>query len=94
MTEYLFRMMPLLSQLGDTKSAIKGATLNSDSISALMIPLPPLAEQERIIAKLAEVKEGKYTASLKPFKEDILLVGINYNAKSGKHTCEIIRQKE
>lgn len=52
MTSYLFAVMPLLSQLGETKTAIKGNTLNSDSLDSLWIPLPPLSEQKRICEKL------------------------------------------
>ena len=54
-TDYLFATLPLLSQAGDTKTAIKGNTLNSDSLDALLIPLPPLAEQHRIYVKLTEL---------------------------------------
>ena len=52
MRDYLFKFMPLLSQEGRTKTAIKGKTLNSDSIDALLIPLPPVAEQKRIVTKM------------------------------------------
>ena len=55
MTSYLFAVMPLLSQLGETKTAIKGNTLNSDSLDNLWIPLPPLKEQNRICKKLNEL---------------------------------------
>ena len=55
-TLYLFSTLPLLSQTGETKSAIKGNTLNSDSLNALLIPLPPLEEQKRIYDKLKELK--------------------------------------
>ena len=51
-TMFLFATLPLLSQSGDTKSAIKGNTLNSDSLDALLIPLPPIMEQKRIFDKL------------------------------------------
>ena len=47
--------MPNLARGGDTKAAIKGATLNRESISKIMIPLPPLAEQHRIVAKVDEL---------------------------------------
>jgi type I restriction enzyme S subunit len=53
--DYLFKTLPLISQSGDTKNAIKGNTLNSDSIDALLIPLPPLPEQRRIVAKINEL---------------------------------------
>ena len=52
---YLFKILPLISQNGDSKDAIKGKTLNSTSINNLLIPLPPLAEQKRIVAKIEEL---------------------------------------
>ena len=54
-TMFLFATLPLLAQSGDTKSAIKGNTLNSDSLDALLIPLPPIMEQKRIFDKLHEL---------------------------------------
>ena len=53
--DYLFCVLPLLSQLGDTKTAIKGNTLNSTSLDNLLIPLPSLNEQRRIVEKLFEL---------------------------------------
>ena len=38
---------------------------------------------------IAQIRNRQYTASLKPFAGNILLVGINYNEKTGKHTCAI-----
>ena len=38
---------------------------------------------------IAQIKEKNYTASLKPYAGNIILVGINYNEKTGKHTCRI-----
>lgn len=52
---YLFKILPQFARQGDTKGAIKGATLNRDSISNILIPLPPLAEQRRIVAKVDEL---------------------------------------
>ena len=51
-TNYLFKVLPLISQSGDTKTAIKGNTLNSDSLDSLLIPLPPVNEQKRICDKI------------------------------------------
>ena len=51
---YLFKALPFFARQGDTKGAIKGATLNRESISSIPIPLPPLAEQQRIVAKVDE----------------------------------------
>lgn len=50
--DYLSRVLSFLSNYGDTKDAIKGKTLNSDSLNNLLIPLPPLAEQRRIVERL------------------------------------------
>ena len=52
---YLFRTLPLLSVAGDSKDAIKGKTLNSQSLSRLLLPLAPLGEQERIVQELQRV---------------------------------------
>ena len=50
--DYLLWVLPLFAKGGNTKSAIKGATLNSKSLAALLIPLPPLAEQQRIVEQI------------------------------------------
>lgn len=47
--DYLFYVLPLISNFGDSKDAIKGKTLNSASLFNLLIPLPPIAEQRRIV---------------------------------------------
>lgn len=52
---YLFRTLPVFSRMGVTKDAVKGATLNSDSLKNIPIMLPPLAEQHRIISKIDEL---------------------------------------
>lgn len=52
---YLFKLLPYISKFGESKNAIKGKTLNDASISNLLIPLPPLAEQKRIVAKIEEL---------------------------------------
>ena len=53
--QFLFKVLPNLARGGDTKAAIKGATLNRESVSKILIPLPPLAEQHRIVAKVDEL---------------------------------------
>ncbi|MCD8303528.1 MAG: restriction endonuclease subunit S [Prevotellaceae bacterium] len=52
---YLFYLLPLLSSFGETKDAIKGKTLNSKSMYDILVPLPPLAEQNRIVRKIEEL---------------------------------------
>ena len=41
---------------------------------------------------ISQIKDKKYTAKLKPFAGNILLVGINYDEKTGKHTCRIEKE--
>jgi type I restriction enzyme S subunit len=52
---YLFIFLPQFAQQGRTKSAIKGATLNRDTISNILLPLPPLAEQKRIVERVDQL---------------------------------------
>lgn len=54
MKQYLFYTLPLLANMGDSKDAIKGKTLNTTSINNLLIPVPPVAEQEAIINKIKD----------------------------------------
>lgn len=56
-SEYLFRTLPLLTRGGASKAAIMGNTLNKTSLTNLPVPMPPLAEQERIVAKVDELLE-------------------------------------
>jgi type I restriction enzyme S subunit len=53
--EYLFRALPLLTKTGDSKAAIMGNTLNKTSLTNLLVPVPPLAEQARIVAKVDDL---------------------------------------
>ena len=53
--DYLFYTLPILSNMGDSKDAIKGKTLNTQSINNLLIPLPPLKKQRHIINRLEKL---------------------------------------
>lgn len=53
--KYLMKILPYMTKYGKTKGAIKGNTLNSKSLEMLLIPLPPLEEQQRIIDKLEQL---------------------------------------
>ena len=53
--DYLFYTLPILSNMGDSKDAIKGKTLNTRSINNLPIPLPPLKKQRHIINRLEKL---------------------------------------
>lgn len=74
--DYLAYILPVIANSGDSKDAIKGKTLNSTSIYNLLVPLPPLAEQKRIVEKIEEllpkVKEyGKAQESLDKLNEEL-----------------------
>ena len=51
----LFYILPIITQWGESKNAIKGKTLNTTSIKNLLVPLPPLVEQKRIVEKIEEL---------------------------------------
>ena len=57
MKMYLLKLLPILSTHGDSKDAIKGKTLNSKSLAKLLVPLPPLQEQQRIVAQIEKLFE-------------------------------------
>ena len=57
MRNYLFKVLPLIANFGESKDAIKGKTLNSKSLSNLLIPLPSLVEQQRIVEKIEQLMQ-------------------------------------
>jgi type I restriction enzyme, S subunit len=54
-TEFLKYMLPTVSKTGASKDALMGATLNTESLSNLLIALPPEAEQSRIVTRVEEL---------------------------------------
>ena len=50
--DYLFKVLPLISNYGNSKNAIKGKTLNSNSINNLIIPIANLNELSKITNKI------------------------------------------
>ena len=70
-TSYLFKILPLVALTGEAKTAIKGNTLNSDSLDNLLIPLPPIKEQVRIARKLEELAPwmAQYESTVKGSRE-------------------------
>ncbi len=95
---YLFTMLPLLSAYGETKGAIKGKTLNSSSLNNLLIPLPSIMEQQRIVATIVKLMPyvDKYNKSYsevvklnKKFPEDMQKSILQY-AVQGK----LVEQRE
>ena len=57
MRNYLFKVLPQIANSGESKDAIKGKTLNSKSLGNLLIPLPPLVEQQRIVQKIEQLMQ-------------------------------------
>ena len=54
--DWLFYTLGLIVEYVDHTAAIKGNTLNKQKMNTMLIPLPPLREQNRIITKLLETK--------------------------------------
>ena len=94
---YLAMALPFLSNYGDTKEAIKGKTLNSDSLNNLSIPLPPIAEQKRIVEKVDELmarvadleQSADALASLKKAFPDDIKASLLQAAMQGKLTKQL-----
>ena len=42
-------------------------------------------------AAIKQIRDREYAGALSGYKGDILLVGINYNKKTGKYGCRIER---
>ena len=55
--EFLFRVLPFISQRAESKGAIKGNTLNSQSIRKMLIPIPPVDEQSRLVKIIDKLKQ-------------------------------------
>ena len=64
----------------------------------VFVPLPYSARPAMVIelkwnrsagGAIAQIRKRSYSAALKPFAGNLLLVGINYDAKTGKHSCLI-----
>ena len=52
---YLLKILPILNLLDNANDAIKGKTLNLQTLPLILVPLPPLKEQERIVKKVDEL---------------------------------------
>ena len=52
--DYLLKILPVMVDFVKKSPAIKGNTLNSDSLNKMLIPLPPLSEQEKIVSCITQ----------------------------------------
>lgn len=82
---YLFLILPYISNMTESHGAIKGETLNKKSLSKMKLPLPPLAEQKRIVARVEEIfrlldiideAQEKYAADSESLKAKLITLGI------------------
>lgn len=53
--KYLFWCLKVVTLDTEADEAVKGKTLNKEKLKRLQIPLPPLAEQRRIVARIEEI---------------------------------------
>ena len=54
--DYLFYVIGIIATATDKTTAIKGSTLNKEKINSLLIPIPPLLEQRKIIEKIDQTE--------------------------------------
>ena len=54
-TEFLKYSLPTVSKTGASKNALMGQTLNTESLSNLIIAVPPTGEQARIVIRVEEL---------------------------------------
>lgn len=66
--DYLFKILPKRAKEGNSKNALMGNTLNATSLALLLIPIPPLSEQQRIVAKVDELMALCNTLEAEQFK--------------------------
>jgi type I restriction enzyme, S subunit len=74
--KYLFYILPKIALSGGSKKAIKGNTLNKNSLKNLEIPLPSLEHQREVVARCEAVerKQKKLLAINSQDKENISLL--------------------
>lgn len=82
---YLFRMLPVVANNTDSHGVVMGNTLNKKSMSNMLIPLPPLEEQKRIVSAVEdafavidrmEKAQESYYADQEMLKNKIIDAGI------------------
>ncbi len=56
-TEFLKYTLPAVSKTGASKNALMGQTLNTESLSNLIMAVPPTAEQSRIVTRVEELMQ-------------------------------------
>jgi type I restriction enzyme S subunit len=54
--DFLMNTLPLFTSYANTTDAIKGKTLNSKILTNMMIAVPPIDEQKRLLAKINELE--------------------------------------
>lgn len=82
---YLLSSAYLYEQFSDKASGSTVNNLNIDKVNSAIIPLPPLAEQKRIVARVEEIfrildtideAQQKYTADVESLKAKLITAGI------------------
>jgi restriction endonuclease S subunit len=91
--DYLTLALPAIARGGDSRNAIKGKTLNRDSLGKLQIPIPSLEEQALIVTTVrsffTQMDEFKASLVAKEDARRIAILGLAHNvANSDNATSE------
>ncbi|MEM3374140.1 MAG: restriction endonuclease subunit S, partial [Candidatus Woesearchaeota archaeon] len=84
---YLYYYLPSIDYSLYKDRAIKGNTLNKSKLNKILIPLPPLQEQEKIAYVLSTIQEAQektenYIKAFKEFKKSVMSYLFKYGAIS------------
>jgi type I restriction enzyme S subunit len=85
LNDFLFLALGLMDLTEGSGRAVKGSTLNSGSIAAISLSIPPLTEQKRIVEILSPLDDMVNRARQAKEQSNILRSGLLSDLLSGEH---------
>jgi type I restriction enzyme S subunit len=85
LNDFLFLALGFMDLTEGSGRAVKGSTLNSGSIAAIFLSIPPLAEQKRIIEILSSIDDMVNNVNRTLEKSKNLRSGLLSDLLSGEH---------
>ena len=73
----------------DSRLLFEGLAISKDDSFEMPLLLIELKWNKIDKGTIRQIKSNDYPQALRGYGGDILMVGINYDAKSKKHTCKI-----